>query len=102
MSNDACETDARASPFINIVLTLVSSDGVATSLSPSCDDGTGALEAAMGETALFGDPFAAMALSLDVDGTGGCVATVNVSVTGEVVLAGLPIDEPTLDTLACL
>ena len=102
MSNDGCDTDARASSFINVVLTMVISDGVVTRLSPSCVNDTTVLEAGVGETALFGDSFVAVALSLDAGGIGGCVATVDVSITGEVVRAGLPIDDPTLDTLACL
>ena len=69
--------------------------------------GTGA--SAVADVADLGDPFGAVTdLSLfrgnigaDEDGAGGCDELEEVRVIGDVVRAGLPVDDPMLETLAC-
>ena len=95
-SKEVGERDVGASPFMDIVCTLVSSDGVPTGFSASGVGGIGALGAGVGDTTLLGDPFAALAF-----GAEGWVARLDVSVMGDVARAGFPVDDPILDTLAC-
>jgi hypothetical protein len=100
MSNDVGETEVRTSPFMDAVVRLVSSDGVPIGFSASGVGGIGALDAGVGETMLLGDPFVSLALSRGA--VDGWVTRLDVSVTGDVARAGFPVDDPILDTLACL
>src|SRR5208282_4432246 len=59
------------------------------------------------EARFFGDPLAATDLSfcrgnIGPDGAAGCEVLLEAKATGEVVRAGLPVEDPILDTLACL
>jgi hypothetical protein len=100
MLNDVGETEVGASPFMDAVFTLVSSDGVPTGFSASGVGGIGALDAGVGDMILLGDPFASLTLSRGA--VDGWAPRLDVSVTGEVARAGFPVDDPILDTLACL
>lgn len=59
------------------------------------------------EATLFGDPLVATDLSfgrgdIGPDGAAGCEVLLEAKAIGEVVRAGLPAEDPMLDTLACL
>jgi hypothetical protein len=59
------------------------------------------------EAGLFGDPLAATDLSfcrgnIGPDGAAGCEVLLEAKAIGEVVRAGLPVEDPILDTLVCL
>ena len=102
----------NTSPFGDKVLTAGKSAGAAetrvlvVSGAVVCSE---TAVATIGDAALWGDPFGAvMDLSLfngnigtDDDETSGCDEPEEVNVMGDVVRAGLPLDDPMLETLAC-
>jgi hypothetical protein len=70
------------------------------------DRASGVADSTDGEAVSFGEPFVAMDFSLWIgkigNGGAGCCEGVFVCVTGDIVRAGFPDDEPTLDILPCL
>ena len=104
----------KTSPFSDRVLTTGRSAGaeIGVLTVSEADACSGRAVDTDGDAALFGDPFGAVTgLSLfsgnignDDDGGGGgggCDELEEVSVTGDVVRAGLPLEDPMLETLAC-
>lgn len=103
----------NTSPFSDKVLTAGRSAGAETRvlLVSGAVVCSGTAVATAGDVALWGDPFGAVTdLSLfngnigtddDDDEAGGCDEPEEVNVMGDVVRAGLPLDDPMLETLAC-
>jgi len=101
----------NTSPFSDRALIAGSSGGAETGVLTVSGTvvGSGTGVATAGDVALIGDPFGAVTdLSLfngkigtDEDVVGSCDAPEEINVMGDVARAGLPLDDPMLETLAC-
>lgn len=111
MSKDIGDSVIGPSPFNGLVLTAGGSDNDGEELLTVSSVGTGIGGSGRewtteGRATLFGDPLA-VDLSfcngnIGRDEDGVCVRAAEAEITGDVVRAGFPDDDPMLDTLACL
>jgi len=102
------DSEISRCPFADSFTVRALGCGSSAGSGGACNSGktSGVADSVDGEAVSFGEPFMVADLSLWRErignGGGGCSEGVFVCVTGDIVRAGFPVDEPTLDILPCL